>query len=749
MGRSLPLASKKKPIMEFQKGSIFTCKPLPTAHHHRQREISTPASSQVSRFDGRETREFVLQFETISAPKSGNVGSGFWFSKCCFVRSAFSLPEAKQSTRQGGWSDQQIIWGLARSRSIKATILLQRVSISSTFSHILSGIRDRSCIPDMSSWMNRARGAVGSGVAAGQGQALIDSQTMQVQTPASSNYVPYYPQKPRDPNAPDHRLQLNSKCIYERNLPGGAYITCHVDRLQCGFYDSPNIHEDSIENVRFVALHFVFHPFSTVHRFTNATIRVSVHNNEDSGHDRTNSAQEKKHSGQNPSILRHAPHLLYGAISPETLQWNFNLAGNIGVSQMGASASINPSGGVKSSYKLYEMMRIQGSSRTWTGHLGPDDDVEDGAVVWTMEENRLQKSGLPREFTFIILLKKGDPELDAETVFDVQIEPVIGNWVGNFPRWYTNLIPYRPLRKPSFDLDQEIGQTFAPCLPGRGYNFANLTSSFEDFVTLPGTTYSATVSLSAKSNLTVADTVQDTPSAGPGEKTDSTKTPTGTSLQNSLILGQAKIPQPQGASQQAQTQGQNQGQSSQAQAQQPAAQPQAPQQQQQQQQAPSLFPNNTLNVHVTLDRSSSTALPSPLTNVRSASTRARSSDRPHSLRRSRSRNGLMKEYGASAKAREYGISPPAPYDRSALLDAVTYITDTNASASMGRSPLRKPYAEKLKDWEIKENDGYREIGTKAGHRSNDAKDAYSEKQARATPPGKRNSYPAGRQFGSV
>ncbi|KAF2094262.1 hypothetical protein NA57DRAFT_22924, partial [Rhizodiscina lignyota] len=304
--------------------------------------------------------------------------------------------------------------------------------------------------------------------------------------------------RPRDPNAPDHRLQLNSKCIYERSLPGGAYITCHIDRLQCGYYDSPSIHEDLIDHVRFLTLHFVFHPASTIHRFVSATIRASVHNSEDSisngshagdgsQHNRPESAQKKKHSGQNPSILRHAPHLLYGSISPETLQWNFNLAGSLGVSEGPANASFNPSGGYKGSYKLYEMMRIQGSSRTWTGRAGPEDDVEDGEVVWTLEENRLQKSGLPREFTFIILLKKGEPETD--TVFDIQVDPVISNWVGNYPMWYVNLLPYQPLRKPPIDLETEIGQTFQPCLPGRGYNFANLASSFEDFVALPGTTY--------------------------------------------------------------------------------------------------------------------------------------------------------------------------------------------------------------------------------------------------------------------
>lgn len=348
----------------------------------------------------------------------------------------------------------------------------------------------------MTSWINRAR----AGREGTAGQALTDSQSISSQTPATYGNFAYIPARIRDPNAPDHRLQLNSKCIYERQLPGNAYITCHVERLQAGFYDSPSIHEDSIEHVRFVTLHFVFHPASTTNRFTGAVIRVYVQNRDDlppprplsRAHSRYSDAQIKKESRQAPSIIRHAPHLLYGSISPETLQWNFNMAGSLGVSQTPVSASLSPSGGVKSSYKRYEMMKIQGSTRTYRGHTGPDDDVEDGEVVWTLEENKLQKSGLPREFTFVVLLQKGDPELD--TVFGVEIDPRVSSTFGHYPSWWNNLGPYRPMPKPELDLDHEIGQRFEPSVPGRGYNFANLICSFEDFISLPGTTYSASVS---------------------------------------------------------------------------------------------------------------------------------------------------------------------------------------------------------------------------------------------------------------
>lgn len=350
----------------------------------------------------------------------------------------------------------------------------------------------------MSSIFQRARGygryVDGDGA---QGQALENSQT----SAASDPFPGYmYPPKLKDRNATDHRLQFNSKCIYERALPGDAYITCHVDRLQKGYYDSDQIHEDSIDNVRFVALHFVFHAATTVNRFKKATITVSTRKGQDlSGrlsrqrNSLHSDAGELKRQRIHPSIIRHAPHVLYGSISPESLQWNFNLAGSLGVSQGPASAKVSPSGGYKGSYKIYEMLRIQGSSRTYRGNWGPEDDVEDGEVVWTLEENTLQRSGLPREFTFIVLLQKGDP--DIETLFDISIDPCVNSHFGTYPSWFINLPQYRPLPKPTLDLDHEIGQTFEPVMDKeKGYNFANLSCSFEDFVSLPGTTYTNTVS---------------------------------------------------------------------------------------------------------------------------------------------------------------------------------------------------------------------------------------------------------------
>lgn len=299
-----------------------------------------------------------------------------------------------------------------------------------------------------------------------------------------------------DPNATDNRLDCESKCIYERTLPGSGYITAHVTRLQDGFYDSPATHGDAIDNVRFLAINFVFHPSTTMNRFQSATVTLSLR-------DDTNQlfSDPIHHPGlgvpsygvpvptRKPKFVRFAPHILFGGVSPETLDWNFNLAGTLGVSQGPATASVNPSAGMKSSYKIYQMMRIQGSTRTCRAHAshGTGYDIEDGEVVWTMEENALQKSGLPREMTFVMLMTKGDVE---NVVLDIKIEPKVATRYGHYPKWYCGLLKYQPLPKEHLDLDKQLGQSFLPEITGKGFNFANLSSTFNDFVSLPGTTYS-------------------------------------------------------------------------------------------------------------------------------------------------------------------------------------------------------------------------------------------------------------------
>ena len=371
-------------------------------------------------------------------------------------------------------------------------------------------------------WLSRVRSEPATGPAGYQPPQVL--------------YSPVTPQtaaKTRDPNAPDYRYQVNQKCVYERELPGGSYITAHIQRLQSGYYDSPVVHEDLIENVRFIALNFVFHPSRRDYRFKSAEISVAIHHTSQDGltpldrvrnsiglddrsdHDHDHATQtdtvsnalvrskeylpprrrKTKPTTSRPKFIRHAPHLLFGSISPETLDWNFNVAGSIGVSQGPASAAFKPSYGTKGSYKVYEMMRIQGSVRTLRSWHGHEYDVEDGEIVWTLEENRLQKSGLPREFTFVMMLTKGSGGIEPsdDITLDIDVHPkVSGPLGGTYPKAVTGLHRFQPFRKDPVDLDQEIGQVFEPSIPGRGFNFASLATNFDDFVWLPGTTYSTT-----------------------------------------------------------------------------------------------------------------------------------------------------------------------------------------------------------------------------------------------------------------
>ncbi|KPI42762.1 uncharacterized protein AB675_1902 [Cyphellophora attinorum] len=378
----------------------------------------------------------------------------------------------------------------------------------------------------MTSWLHRLR------------TEIAPTQQPQTTTTPQTPLTPRAAARTRDPNTT--RFNINQKCIYERRLPGGSFITAHIQRLQSGYYDSPLIHEDRIENVRLVAINFVFHPSRSHFRFKSAEISIALHRDGDEGrpdiaipvslrklatdsqssgslrHEPRNVAgaydsqalihtpgtkaagyQRQTQHSTPPRFLRHAPHLLFGAISPETLDWNFNLAGSLGVTQGPATASFNPSGGWKGSYKLYEMMRIQGSVRALHRWFDQTYDIEDGQVVWTLEENRLQKSGLPREFTFVLLLTKGSDDVAdglGHVKLDLDIKPVVSGFMGisnaSFPSPLTKTLRYQPLHKDLVNLDVDVGQRFEPEISGQGFNFALLEDDFDQFVWLPGTTWS-------------------------------------------------------------------------------------------------------------------------------------------------------------------------------------------------------------------------------------------------------------------
>lgn len=187
----------------------------------------------------------------------------------------------------------------------------------------------------------------------------------------------------------------------------------------------------------------------------------------------------------------HAPRLIYGTVSPETMEWTFSLAGSLGISEMPVSASVIPSGSFNSRYRRYEIMRIQGSARTLKSQQGASFDVEAGEIVWSMEENNLQKSGLPREFTFVMLIQK--PTVDSRLALSIEIEPVIDVWFGSYPSWMLNMSVYKPAPRRGVDFRQEVGQRFEPVDPVRGFNFAALESQFDDYIAMPGRKFSRQV----------------------------------------------------------------------------------------------------------------------------------------------------------------------------------------------------------------------------------------------------------------
>ncbi|KAJ5932972.1 hypothetical protein N7516_007461 [Penicillium verrucosum] len=293
------------------------------------------------------------------------------------------------------------------------------------------------------------------------------------------------------------RLTINRALVYERRLPGDAYITAYVQRLQHGYYSSDAVSDEDAEHVDFLALAFTFHsPHTTTHRIKSATISVSVHGNRDLSSSKSNPS---KHRPGDPRFLMHAPHLIYGTVSPETMEWTFSLAGSLGISELPVSASVIPSGSFNGRYKRYEMMRIQGSARTLKNPGGREFDVEAGKIVWSMEENNVQRSGLPREFTFVMLIQK--PTANSKISLSIDVDPVIDAMIGSYPSLMLKLPEYQPLPRRGVDFQQEVGQRFEPVDPVRGFNFAELDSMFDEYIAMPGRKFSRQIQIPTETGI--------------------------------------------------------------------------------------------------------------------------------------------------------------------------------------------------------------------------------------------------------
>jgi hypothetical protein len=394
---------------------------------------------------------------------------------------------------------------------------------------------------------------------AATGAPVVTQNATAIATLANTSSLTISPisRRPTDPNVSDSRIAVQRQCIYERPLPGGAYITAHVDRLQHGFVASPNLTDHEIDHVDFVSINFNLHPsHAHQHRFKSAIIRLSVRDaddidatvttattstsattptpsttpiangtdsnggllrrssilrrDRDQDRDRVVDAPNNRRQSsfypyphhhaprtphyayRHPRFIAYAPHLIYGAVSPETLQWNFSIAGSLGVSETPVTASVSPSGGVRGQYQLYEMLKIQSSVRTLASPRGPHAAREDAELVWSLEENRLQRSGLPREFTFPFMIAK--PHRDADLLLTLDIVPDIDTWYGSYSPWHLSFAAYQPLPKPLLNFRHELGQRFTPVDPDRRhFNFAQMAGSLDSYVNMPGSTYNSNV----------------------------------------------------------------------------------------------------------------------------------------------------------------------------------------------------------------------------------------------------------------
>lgn len=163
----------------------------------------------------------------------------------------------------------------------------------------------------MSSWLQKLRNGGYGNPPDGRSRSMpIDARKEKAPPEKPKPMKP----DPKDPNTPQKRLQLHQKSLYERTLPGKAFISAHVNRLQHGFYENGALHEGPMENVYFVSVHFVFHPHDPrSHRFKSAVIKVSIHGDQNSPEKLEDSWYAPPIAS--PRILRHAPELIYGAVS--------------------------------------------------------------------------------------------------------------------------------------------------------------------------------------------------------------------------------------------------------------------------------------------------------------------------------------------------------------------------------------------------------------------------------------------------
>lgn len=65
---------------------------------------------------------------------------------------------------------------------------------------------------------------------------------------------------------------------------------------------------------------------------------------------------------------------------------------------------------------------------------------------------------------------------------------------GSYPKFWRNMKKYQPTQDFHLNFNEDIGQRFLPQTE-RGFNFAKLAHSLDDYVIMPGTVYPTNVSI--------------------------------------------------------------------------------------------------------------------------------------------------------------------------------------------------------------------------------------------------------------
>lgn len=103
-----------------------------------------------------------------------------------------------------------------------------------------------------------------------------------------------------------------------------------------------------------------------------------------------------------PHILRIIPRSIYGNPSPQAISKQWDLKVNLGISEptTGAAAGVTAGFGVGENVSRDARMSIIGSKRGSRGRQDGDD-----IAVWVLEENSVQRDGIPHSFQVAVVLK--------------------------------------------------------------------------------------------------------------------------------------------------------------------------------------------------------------------------------------------------------------------------------------------------------------------------------------------------------